>query len=189
MGWDLAWFEAINGLAGRAAWLDGLMLLVTRPGNLVLPVGLMLGYWVWTTRREAVIGAPVLLALIGFADFIGAQLKHAVGRPRPCAGLLQIQDLVGCGGTFTFPSNHAVNTAAAAAFLQVLYPNTGWVAWPVVLLIGVSRVYVGAHFPTDVLAGWLLGGLLGLAVAVPLSAWQRFRRQDMARGTRQGARV
>ncbi|HYM37535.1 MAG TPA: phosphatase PAP2 family protein, partial [Nitrospiraceae bacterium] len=74
-----------------------------------------------------------------------------------------------------FPSNHALNTAAAAAFLQMLYPATGWVSWPLVALIGFSRVYVGGHYVTDVLGGWAIGGALGAGIALLLLQWPKFR--------------
>ena len=83
--------------------------------------------------------------------------------------------MVGCGGTFSFPSNHALNTAAAAAFAQVLYPVTGWVTWPLVVLVGFSRVYVGAHYVSDVLGAWVIGGMLGAGGALLLKRWRKFR--------------
>lgn len=175
MEWDLTAFEAINGLAGQSALLDDVMMRLGRSGQLVVPILLAFGYWVWMRRRQALIGAPMLAVLIVLVDFIGAQIKHLTARPRPCQALQQIHEVVGCGGTFSFPSNHALNTATAAAFFQVLYPATGWVSWPLVVLIGFSRVYVGGHYVTDVVGGWALGGLAGTAVALALLRWSGFR--------------
>lgn len=179
MDWDVTLFRTINDLAGQSALLDEVMIQLGRPGQLTAPILLAFGYWIWCHRREALIGGPTLALLIVIVDFIGAQVKHLAARPRPCQALNQVHELVGCGGTFSFPSNHAVNTAAAAAFLQVLYPATGWVTWPLVLLIGVSRVYTGGHYVTDVAGGWVLGGAFGAATAFGLLRWSGFRRREV----------
>lgn len=175
MNWDIALFQAINGLAGRSEWLDWLMFQLGRPKFLLMPGLLAIGYWAWVQKVEAAIGGPVLYATLGIGDFLGAQIKWLAERPRPCRELSGVHELAGCGGTFSFPSNHALNTAAAAAFLQVLYPATRWISWPLVVVIGFSRVYVGGHYVTDVLGGWAIGGLLGAGAALLLLRWPRFR--------------
>jgi membrane-associated phospholipid phosphatase len=110
---------------------------------------------------------------------LGGQLKWVFERVRPCRALSESVKVGpnGCGGLFSFPSNHAANTAAVAAFLQVLYPKSGWVSWPIVAVIGFARVYVGAHYVTDVLGGWMVGGLLGAGAALALLRWSRFRKK------------
>lgn len=176
MSWDESFFRAINGLAGQSARVDQLALYLSTSSLLWVPGILLTAYWVWLSWREVVLGAPVLAATIGVADFLGARLKHLVARPRPCMSLLDIQHVeAACGKVFSFPSNHAINTAVAAAFLQVLYPRSGWVSWPLVGLVGLSRVYIGAHYVTDVVGGWVIGGLLGAGAAWVLLQYSRFR--------------
>lgn len=178
MSWDVALFQAVNGLVGQIEWLDWLMYQFGRPKFLLMPGLLALGYWAWVQKVEAAIGGPVLAATLGAGDFIGAQIKWLVERPRPCRALSGVHELSGCGGTYSFPSNHALNSAAAAAFFQVLYPATGWISWPLVAVIGFSRVYVGGHYLSDVFGGWVIGGAIGAGVALLLLRWTKFRLQE-----------
>lgn len=177
MSLDESLFLAVNGLAGRSEIVDQLFLRLSAISTLYVPVGCALIYWIWRRRREAFLGVPFLAGTVGLADFLGGQLKWIFERVRPCNALTEVM-LVGggsCGRLFSFPSNHAMNTAAAAAFLQVLYPRSGWFSWPIVGLVGFARVYVGAHYVTDVLGGWIFGGLIGGGIAWALLQWPRFR--------------
>ena len=176
MSVDDSIFFWINGLAGQSAVIDWMMYQVSRPGNLYLPVILAVGYSLWMNWHKAIISVPSLGTLIGLSDLVGGHLKKFIERPRPCQVFTHINELVGCGGTFSMPSNHAMNTATAAAFLQIVYPRSGWVTWPLVTMIGVSRVYLGAHYVTDVFVGWIIGGALGLGLGSLLVVWPRFGR-------------
>lgn len=179
MGMDETLFLAINGLSGRSTVVDQFFLQLGNRSTLYVPGAVAIAYWIWSNRREALLGGPILGAAVGLSDFLGGQLKWVFERIRPCRALIETVKIEpnGCGGLFSFPSNHAVNTAALAAFLQILYPKTGWVSWPIVALAGFARVYVGAHYVTDVLGGWVLGGLVGGGAALALLQWPRFRKK------------
>jgi undecaprenyl-diphosphatase len=179
MSVDETLFLAINGLAGQSAAVDQFFLQLGNRSLLYVPGAIAIVYWIWSNRREAFLGGPILGGAVGLSDFFGGQLKWVFERVRPCRAVSDAVKIEpsGCGGLFSFPSNHAANTAAIAAFLHVLYPKSGWVTWPIVALIGFARVYVGAHYVTDVLGGWVLGGLVGGGLAFALLQWPRFRKK------------
>jgi undecaprenyl-diphosphatase len=182
VNWDQSLFFAINGLAGQTPARDQFFLYLGAFGTFYVPIILAIGYWIWLDWREALIGGATLACVVGLIDFIGGQLKWLVERVRPCRALTQavVLEPGGCGGMYSFPSNHALNTAAAAAFLQVLYPRSGWLSWPIVGLVGFSRVYVGAHYVSDIVASWLMGGLSGAGVAWLLLQWPPFRQRVLS---------
>jgi len=178
MNIDEVWFAQINGWAGQFPALDWLMFQVSQESNLLIPGILLAGYWGWTKWGEAKIAFPCLALLIGLSDLLGGQLKLLIGRHRPCQVLAHIHELVGCGGSFSMPSNHAMNSGTVVAFLVMLYPALGWLLWPFLGLIGLSRVYLGAHYVTDVLVGVILGALLGAGVGFLIKT-QVFRRKSL----------
>ncbi len=113
------------------------------------------------------------LVAFALADYTSASIiKPLAGRLRPCnTPDLQpyVHLLVGCGSGLSFPSSHAANHFAFAAFISGTlgrtYPGVRKWAWIWAALVGYAQVYVGVHFPLDVAFGGLLGALLGGGVS------------------------
>lgn len=115
-----------------------------------------------STRR---IGAMGILALLGSVLINNLLLKKLVERPRPFDIIEGLQPIVMRPKDFSFPSGHTGSSfAVATVFYRNLPKRFG--VWMLLLaaLMGVSRVYVGVHYPTDVLAGMLVGIAIGLAI-------------------------
>ncbi|MCC5876310.1 MAG: phosphatase PAP2 family protein [Candidatus Sumerlaeia bacterium] len=109
--------------------------------------------------RLTAITATVAVLL---ADMIGMDLKLNFARHRPFWVLEDVRQILGESSSRSpsFPSNHAVNTAAAGMTFALAYWRKWWIVAPAIvvpLLVGYSRVYVGVHFPLDVLAGFFVG--------------------------------
>jgi undecaprenyl-diphosphatase len=141
-------------------------------------VGLILIYlmiWGGKTGRIVVFG---LILVVTLADQLNSSvLKSIFYRPRPCHfvndifNIEHIRLLVGCGGGRSFPSSHAANNAAVATFLSFYYGRYKWWFIGIAGTIGFSRIYVGVHFPSDVLAGFLVGIVCGyIIIAIMVSS-------------------
>jgi len=105
------------------------------------------------------------------AEWADDAIKVAVARARPCRAIEGIRLIVPCPKTYSMPSGHAMNSFAFAAplfFLTRAYIIPFGRLYPLVLasLIAFSRIYLGVHYPTDVLVGTILGGSIGLALSM-----------------------
>lgn len=102
----------------------------------------------------------LLIVVIGivFTDQISSQfLKNYFQRLRPCFELENINLLVSCGGGFSFPSSHAANSFSVAYLLAMFYKNFKNYYYFLAILISYSRIYVGVHYPIDIIIGAILG--------------------------------
>jgi undecaprenyl-diphosphatase len=136
--------------------------------------------------------AATILVAVAFTDWLNSEVvKSLFDRPRPCHTLEGLRVLVGCGRGTSFPSSHAVNNAAIATVLAGHIPRRAWAPIGFAALIAFSRVYVGVHYPSDVLAGaalgvGLAGGVMGLCAWLSRGAWVvrgRPSRADTASGS------
>ena len=93
-------------------------------------------------------------------------LKRSTGRPRPFVACPDIRACVRALDKFSFPSGHMLHAVAFAVVFTWHYPLLGAAVMPVVLLIALSRVALGLHYPSDVAAGALIGAMVGFGVVL-----------------------
>ena len=89
-------------------------------------------------------------------------LKPFFNRPRPCLELLNAIVYSRCSHNPSFPSNHASNIFTLATLFTGVFRNTILLAFTIALLVGTSRIYLGVHYPTDILGGAAMGLVMGL---------------------------
>ncbi|MFE1807942.1 MULTISPECIES: phosphatase PAP2 family protein [unclassified Streptomyces] len=169
-----AYLEVV-GLAHRTpGWVDALITGWSAYGLGVFAL-LMLVAW-WRARRAGAPAAVTALAvpLVTVLAFgVDSLLKLAVREDRPCERLHALT-LEACPapGDWSFPSNHAALASAAAFALLLVSRRLGLVAMVAAVLMAASRVWVGVHYPHDVLIGFAVGALVAL-----VATWAVWRRQ------------
>ncbi len=181
-GIDVALFRFFNGTIANPVF-DLLMPFVTdlnkQPVVLILVVGML----VWLGVKGGSRGRAALLLLV-LTIIVSDQLnsfviKQLFGRIRPCHVLTDVHLLVSCGSGLSFPSSHAVNNFAAAVILSSFYRKWLWVFMSFAALVAFSRVSVGVHYPSDILAGAVLGAGIGalmlLLYEFLMKRWNEYR--------------
>jgi membrane-associated phospholipid phosphatase len=151
-------FGQVNDFARSTGWLHEPMLAYATYG-VVLFAGLLLaGWWIARDRGPRVMaaalwsGAGTLVAVAANQPIV-----HHVHEARPYTVHPHILVLAHHSADFSFPSDHAVMAGAVTAGLWLVSRRLGAVAAVAALLMGFSRVYIAAHYPHDVLAGFALG--------------------------------
>ena len=168
---DTELFLFLNGL--HAGWLDPVMIFIS--GKLTwTPFYLVLLYLVIKNyKKQSILIIIGIILLIVCSDQISSGVfKPLFERPRPCHNEA-IKDLVylpngHCGGAYGFISSHACNVFALAVFmtniLKRYYRKIGWVMFVWAALVAYSRIYMGVHYPGDVLVGAAVGAIIGIVI-------------------------
>jgi 4-amino-4-deoxy-L-arabinose transferase-like glycosyltransferase len=170
---DTALFRFINLNLSNPV-LDGIMPQFA--GNSwFIPAAILLAIWlVWKGGTRGRLFLLMLALVLALGDsFVINTVKKAIDRPRPYNAVPEAILLVGKGGSGSMPSSHT-STWCAAALIALVYYRRSWrIMVPLAMAMGFSRVYLGAHYPSDVLAGAILGAGYGAAgLWVLNSLWQ-----------------
>lgn len=142
-------------------FLDSMMPYVTEKMNFLGVVIIAAALIVILGNRRDRIGLVVLVLVVLSSDFVCALLKDLFTRLRPC-NAMEVRLLVGCGSSYSFPSGHATNIFAAMVFLTLRYRKFFPLFLFIAFTVAYSRVYVGVHYPLDVLGGAVLGSVMAV---------------------------
>jgi undecaprenyl-diphosphatase len=174
-------FAINNGLSN--GFFDWLMPILRDRYTWVLLYLFIIVFSIKNYGKQGFIMILFLVMTFGISDFISSSvIKPNVQRLRPCNETeikTKVNNLVDCGTGYSFPSSHATNHFAIAVFLIMMFYHK----WKVILPIGIlwaasisfAQIYVGVHYPIDILTGGLLGSSIGLGMSKILLSNKSFK--------------
>ena len=152
------------------SFFDFIMPAITNEHNWTIPILSLILYMLLFDKIKGRIVLTILVITLGINDYFCASiLKPYFSRLRPSHEFLEyINLLVPKGGKWSFPSNHASNMFALTTTLGYFYPKTKNSLYFLAIIVCFSRVYVGVHYPFDV----LIGGIVGYSISwIIINAW------------------
>ena len=160
---------------------DFIMPIITNQNFLVFFGLILIGYLAYFGGKRGKITIVLLLIAAGFSDAICFQIiKPWVGRIRPSHEFYEyINLLVSKGGKYSFPSNHAANSFVFATVLSYFYDKNRISLYILASTIAFSRVYVGVHYPLDIIFGSIIGYIISWII---LSLWVIIKMRELKRG-------
>jgi undecaprenyl-diphosphatase len=174
---DGSLFRWVNRLANRTGWAHGVLTAYAKYGIALFAILLVVAYLDARQHNDlrgvagTVLTAAMTLVALGVAQVIGG----AIDRARPYDAMTGVHTLVDKTTDFSFPSDHATVAGAVAMGLLLINRRWGIVAVIAAGVMAFTRVYVGAHYPGDVVAGLALGALVtAVGYFILLSLLTRF---------------
>ena len=161
--------------------LDVFMPFITNEDNWIIPIAILVIVLCIFAEKKGKIAIIILLITLGLTDSICAQfIKPFIERIRPShLDLEGLNLLAKKGGKWSMPSNHAANMFAFATTLSFFYERYKTFLFILASLIAFSRVYVGVHFPGDILFGALIGYIISWSL---LTTWNNIRIRELIKG-------
>jgi membrane-associated phospholipid phosphatase len=169
---DGSWYTTVTDFARDTRWLNAPAEVWTNAGLAVFAV-LMVAGW-WRARRRDARAMTLALAVpvaVGVAFAVAEVVKKLVAEARPCYSLPRDYLVEACParGDYAFPSGHSTTAFAAVAALYLLDRRLSAIAAVFALIEGFTRVYVGAHYPHDVIGAAVLAMPVALAASAVLA--------------------
>jgi undecaprenyl-diphosphatase len=150
----------MHGAATRI-WIFNVLKVASRLGDGWVWFGALLGVALAGGNTGA--SAAIRLFGVGATDLVLYRIiKRWIARPRPAGSGTGIIERVRPLDVFSFPSGHVMHAVACSVVLTAYYPMAAAVVWPLTILIALSRVILGLHYPSDVVAGAALGATVAL---------------------------
>ncbi|OGP30539.1 MAG: hypothetical protein A2073_03050 [Deltaproteobacteria bacterium GWC2_42_11] len=179
LDYDRSLFYFLNAVFTNPVF-DAVMPFVTDKANF-LEIILLSWFAIFTlTGVKGRKTALILLVIVLISDQTTNLLKELFHRIRPCTALSDVRLLVGCGDSYSFPSNHATNIFATMLYLSYKYRMLSPLFIAIALTVAYSRVYVGVHYPLDITGGAVLGAGISF---VAVTAERKLLPEQKMRGT------
>jgi len=158
---DYSWFHAINGLAGKWPAADLMMKFLADNAVYVICFGMVIYWFTQKRMNRPMVVQAVVSAFTAFG--IGSIISHMFSRDRPFV-THSVTQLIYHTADASFPSDHAIGAFAIAATIVMFHKRTGLIWLLLASGIAFSRVWAGIHYPLDVAAGAVIGGISATAI-------------------------
>ncbi|MFH1335513.1 MAG: phosphatase PAP2 family protein [Candidatus Zixiibacteriota bacterium] len=163
---DTSLFFVLN-VKVQNGFLDFLMPILTNLNYWRMPLALMvIALAVFGGKRGRIAIALLIVGITISDQLCNSLIKPLVGRIRPCNVLENVHLLINCTRSFSFPSSHATNMFTGTIILSYVYRRWRIVFLFIAFLVAYSRIYVGVHYPFDMLGGIVLGIICAWLVIV-----------------------
>lgn len=165
ISWDTFFLNNISRLK-RYRLVAASVPTISKTGDGYLYPVMTLVFWLMNRQMGAMLFTSALAAF-SIEIPLYKLVKHTVRRARPCDALCSVEPLTRVLDRFSFPSGHTAGAFVMATVVSAFYPVVSAVVYAWAGLVGLSRIYLGVHYPTDVLAGMVVGiccGTTGLSM-------------------------